>query len=136
MKMNKSKGEPVSNWCYQRPAGSARRSREFKCGKGSKKDLCPIPRVDVRWKRMLYWGTCEWKWNERVFCTKKKRETARVRTQGPLGILWKGGEFRKSERKRSGRKKEKKKEEKSEVQKKQLVERVRREDGKAHYGEE
>ena len=80
-------------------------------------------------------GTCEGKrLKELVVKKKKKRETASVRTQGPLMETakvgtsvplkanslakfrkepsknqWKGGEFRRSERRRSGRKDKKKK---------------------------
>ena len=106
-KLNKSKAEPVSSWCYQRQAGSVKASQrvvwslifivfgvrlvkveeqEIQAQKMSEKDFYPIPRVDVRWKRMLSWEACNWKGDEREFFAKKKkkRETARVRTQGPL----------------------------------------------------
>ena len=59
-------------------------------------------------------------------------ETARRRTREPRlaeATMWKGGEFRKSERKR--RKKEKKKED-GKVQKKEMVENVEREGRKPH----
>ena len=76
------------------------------------KDLYPIPRVDVRWKRMLHWETCEWKWEEGVFCKEEKeqrnsqgKKTAKVVTSVPL----RGGGFRRSARKRSGRKRGKRK---------------------------
>ena len=52
--------------------------------KSSEQDLYPIPQVDLRWKRVHSWGTCEWKWDERVLRKEekeKKRETIRVRTQ-------------------------------------------------------
>ena len=146
------KVKPVSSWCYQRQAGSMKALQRVawsliflvfgvhmvnaeeqgsQAQKMSEKDHYPIPRVDLRWKRMLYWGTCEWKWDERVFCKEEKEksnsqgkdprllmETARVGTQVPSNKQpertqeltknrCKGGEFRKNERKRSGRKRKK-----------------------------
>ena len=57
---------------------------------------------------MLQWETCEGREAEESFGNKKKkRETARVRTQELSKNQLKGGVFRSSERKSSGRKKRK-----------------------------
>ena len=38
-------------------------------------DLGQIPRgVEVRWKRMLHWGNCEWEWDESAFCKEEKEK--------------------------------------------------------------
>ena len=38
-------------------------------------DLGEIPRgVEVRWKKMVDWGTCECKWDERAFCKEEKEK--------------------------------------------------------------
>ena len=66
---------------------------------------------------------------------KKRRETARVRTQEPLKNQLKRCEFRKSKRKSSGRKR-KGKEKEGEVQKKNMVEKMQREDCKPPCGED
>ena len=53
--------------------------------KMSEKDSYPNARVDVRWKRMLSWWTCEWTWDETVLGKKEEEKViARVRTQEPL----------------------------------------------------
>ena len=46
---------------------------------GIEKDLCPTPQVDFRWKRMLHWGTCEGKGEEKTFC---KRHKGKKTSQG------------------------------------------------------
>ena len=61
------------------------------CGGAGKSGTLGIARevyqtlqVDVQWKRLHSRETCEWKSDEKDFCkNEKKRETARVRTQGP-----------------------------------------------------
>ena len=79
VKMNRSKVQPVSSWCYQRKAGSMkalqRAARVWgangECGgagsqvqQKTEKDLGRKPRrVDFRWKKKPHWGTCEWKWD-------------------------------------------------------------------------
>ena len=83
VKMNESEAELVSSWCYQRQAGSVKALQravwsliflvfgvcrakveepEIQAQKMSEKDFYPNHRVDVRWKGMLSWITCEWKW--------------------------------------------------------------------------
>ena len=73
---------------------------------------------------------------EFVVKKKEKRETAKVRTQGPLKIQWKGGEFRKKRKEKKWTKKKEKEKEEGEGQKKEIVEKVQREDRMPHYGEE
>ena len=163
VKMNKSKAEPVSSWCYQRQAGSMKVLRRVvwslifpvfgvcrakaeeqgsQAQKMGEKDLRPELMSDGRGCSLG--GTCEWKWDERVLGTEEKekrnsqgkrpkdfcrkqpgwrpqnplKETARESTWVPSketarrgsrepqmaeAEKWKGGEFRKSERKRRRR---------------------------------
>ena len=100
VKMNKSKAEPVSSWRYHRQAGSLKALQlilgfgvcrakveepDIQAQKMSEKDSYPNSRVDVRWKGMLTWWTCEWTWDETVLGKEEKEKvTARVRTQEPL----------------------------------------------------
>ena len=74
-----------------------------------------------------------------VASNSKERKIVRERTQKPLKKTvwedrepsekqWKGGEFRKSERKRNGRKRRKRKKKEGEAQEKKLVEQVQRKD--------
>ena len=95
MKINKSKAEPVSSWCYQRQTGSMKALQRAVCSliflvfgvrmakveepeiqaqKMSEKDLYLISRVDVRWKRMPSQATCEWKWMREFFAEEEKEK--------------------------------------------------------------
>ena len=61
--------------------------------------------VDFRWKKRPRWETCEWKRHGKAFVlNEKKRETARVRTQGPLPAKrWRVQKKRKKKKKKKGK---------------------------------
>ena len=90
VKTNKSREKLVSSWCHQRQAASMKalhravwsfifvvhgvhmgktEEQGVQVQQRTEKDLGQIARgVDVRWKKMPHWVTCEWKWDERAFC--------------------------------------------------------------------
>ena len=66
-----NEGTPVSLVELDLPR--ARGAQGIQVQRRVEKDLCPIPQVDFRWKRMYSWGNCEWRWDERAFSQKGKR---------------------------------------------------------------
>ena len=84
---------------------------EIQAQKMSEKDLYPIHQVDLPWKRMHSWGTCEWKWDERVL-RKEYKEKRNSQGEDPRTIEGRGHKnerWRIQEKKKDGKWKKRRK---------------------------
>ena len=63
----------------------------------------PVPGVDVRWKRMLSWGTCAWKWDEGALCKEKEKRNSQGTDPRTFEEISQGGDPSTSERDSQGK---------------------------------